>query len=64
MRRRTIIGIAAGAVVVTAGAAVIAVGVGTTDHGPPDAAPAATSTPLPSDPSGASENPSAQLRQR
>lgn len=48
MRRGTIIGIAAGAVVVTAGAAVLAVGLSSSDHGPPDAAPGATSTPLPS----------------
>ncbi len=61
MRRRTMMGIAAGAVIVTAGAAVIAVGVGTSDHGPPGAAPAATSTPLPADPSGAPEVDAAAL---
>lgn len=47
MRRSALIGIAAGAVVVTAGAAVLAVGVISSDHGPPQSAPGATSTPLP-----------------
>ncbi|WP_223628821.1 glycosyl hydrolase family 8 [Microbacterium sp. EST19A] len=55
MRRGTIVGIAAGAVVVTAGAAFLAVGLSSSDHGPPDAAPEATSTPLPSDENGAPE---------
>lgn len=53
MRRGTIIGIAAGAVVVTAGAAVLAVGLTTSDHAPPETAPPATSTPLPADDRGA-----------
>jgi len=57
MRRGTIVGVAAGAVAVTAGAAVLAVGLTTSDHAPPQTAPApgATSTPLPSDESGAPE---------
>nr|WP_314843407.1 glycosyl hydrolase family 8 [uncultured Microbacterium sp.] len=45
MRRKTLIGVVAGAVVVTAGAAAIAVGVTSSDHGPPEAG--STSTPLP-----------------
>lgn len=53
MRRGTIIGIAAGAVAVTAGAAVLAVGLTTSDHAPPETAPPATSIPLPADDRGA-----------
>lgn len=53
MRRGTIVGIAAGAVVATAGAAFLAVGLGSSDTGPPDAAPETTSTPLPSETGGA-----------
>ncbi|KQR38744.1 glycosyl hydrolase family 8 [Microbacterium sp. Leaf159] len=51
MRRNTLIAVAAGAVLVTAGTAVVAVGVSTSDHAPPEAKPEATSTALP--PSGA-----------
>ncbi|PCE15285.1 hypothetical protein AUC47_14415 [Microbacterium sp. SZ1] len=47
MRRPALIAIAAGAVVVTAGTAAVAVGLNTADTGPPDASPAATSSPLP-----------------
>ncbi|MFJ4175734.1 glycosyl hydrolase family 8 [Microbacterium sp. NPDC089696] len=47
MRRAALLGIAAGAVVVTAGAAVLAVGALSSDHGPPETAPDTTSTPLP-----------------
>ncbi|WP_312168808.1 glycosyl hydrolase family 8 [Microbacterium sp.] len=47
MRRRTLVAVAAGAVLVTAGAAVVAVGVSTSDHAPPQARPEATSTALP-----------------
>jgi endoglucanase len=53
MRRGAIIGIAAGAVVVTAGVAALAVGLATSDHAPPETAPDATSTPLPADERGA-----------
>ncbi|WP_144874599.1 glycosyl hydrolase family 8 [Microbacterium sp. 1.5R] len=49
MRRSALIGIAAGAVVVTAGTAAIAVGLHAADTGPPDSSPAATSSPLPPD---------------
>lgn len=49
MRRGTIIGIAAAAVVATAGAAFLAVGVSSSDHGPPGASADRTSTPLPSE---------------
>lgn len=51
MRRNTLIAVAAGAVLVTAGTAVVAVGVSTSDHAPPEEKPEATSTALP--PSGA-----------
>lgn len=47
MRRSALIAIAAGAVVVTAGTAAVAVGLNTADTGPPDSSPAATSSPLP-----------------
>lgn len=47
MRRPALIAIAAGAVVVTAGTAAVAVGLNTADTGPPDSSPAATSSPLP-----------------
>lgn len=49
MRRPALIAIAAGAVVVTAGTAAIAVGLNTADTGPPDSSPAATSSPLPAE---------------
>ncbi|MFJ4225293.1 glycosyl hydrolase family 8 [Microbacterium sp. NPDC089695] len=47
MRRAALLGIAAGAVVVTAGAAVLAVGLNSSDHGPPESAPETSATPLP-----------------
>jgi endoglucanase len=47
MRRSALIGIAAGAVVITAGTAALAVGLSSSDHGPPDAGTESTSTPLP-----------------
>ncbi|MEV4738551.1 MULTISPECIES: glycosyl hydrolase family 8 [unclassified Microbacterium] len=47
MRRAALIGIAAGAAVVTAGAAVLAVGLTSSDHGPPESGPQPSSTPLP-----------------
>jgi endoglucanase len=47
MRRPALVAIAAGAVVVTAGTAAVAVGLNTADTGPPDSSPAATSSPLP-----------------
>lgn len=51
MRRNTLIAVAAGAVLVTAGTAVVAVGVSNSDHAPPESKPEATSTALP--PTGA-----------
>lgn len=51
MRRKTLIAVAAGAVLVTAGTALIAVGVSTSDHAPPEPEPETTSTALP--PTGA-----------
>lgn len=55
MRRSTLIAVAAGAVLVTAGTAAVAVGVSSSDHGPPDAGPEATSTALPPSGDGAPE---------
>lgn len=51
MRRSTLIAVAAGAVLVTAGTAVVTVGVSNSDHAPPEPRPEATSTALP--PTGA-----------
>lgn len=59
MRRGAIVGIAAGAVVVTAGAAVLAVGLTSSDHAPP--APDAVSTQLPSTEAAAPELDAAAL---
>lgn len=47
MRRNTLILVAAGAVLVTAGTAAVAVGLSTSDHAPPETVPEATSTALP-----------------
>ncbi|MCK2021692.1 hypothetical protein KZC52_02040 [Microbacterium sp. kSW2-24] len=61
MRRSALVGIAAGAVVVTAGTAALAIGLSSSDHGPPASDTEATSTPLPADGAEAPELDAAEL---
>ncbi|WEK59876.1 MAG: glycosyl hydrolase family 8 [Candidatus Microbacterium colombiense] len=61
MRRSTLVGIAAGAVVLTAGVAALSVGLSSSDHAPPAARPTAGSTPLPSSDTPAPALDSAEL---
>ncbi|MFK0401108.1 glycosyl hydrolase family 8 [Microbacterium sp. NPDC090225] len=61
MRRSTLVGIAAGAVVITAGTAALAVGLSSSDHGPPGSDVGVASTPLPADGADAPQLDAAEL---